>query len=147
MPQMLVALNLPQLPKSSECSQNIDTLAVAENPTWLTVKVCGFLQPNNIKTTMNEKRMLYIKSGFQHTREWCTFGTDPVWTLLIKLQSTKPLLKQETNSLSEGWLDIPNGPMKHSNQWVAWYRLKATNTMKIPHESHLSQKGKILQQQ
>lgn len=66
MPQKLVALNLPWLLKSSECSQNIDMLAVAENPTWLTVKECGFLQPNNIKTTMNEKRILYKERAFAY---------------------------------------------------------------------------------
>lgn len=54
-----------------------------------------------------------------------TFGTDPGWILLITLHSTKPFLKQEMNSLSVGWVDIPSDPTKLSSHREAWKRLHA----------------------
>ena len=44
----------------------------------------------------------------------------------MTLQRIKPFLKQEMNSFSDGWLDIPSGPTKVSNQATATYLLKAT---------------------
>lgn len=59
-----------------------------------------------------------------------TFGTDPGWILLIALQRIKPFLKQEMNSLSVGWFDIPSGPTKLSSHWVAWDLLQAAKPKK-----------------